>query len=85
MSITSYLDFVFYFSKNEILTFDVDVLQETNLGYLKFEQMIENAKAKHKIIPGERAITDTGKPLIEICNEFGLKDLKEVLERIETK
>ena len=31
------------------------------------------------IIPGEQSKTDTGKSLIEICEELGLKDLKEEL------
>ena len=40
VSLNSYLDFVFYFSKNKELTVNVDVLRNTHLDPKKFEQMI---------------------------------------------
>ena len=76
ISLNAYLDFVNYLNKNKNLTFDVDVLGQTDLGPEIFEQMIENAKTKHMIIQGKQSKTKTGKPLTYICDELGLKDLK---------
>ena len=46
--------------------------------------MIQNAKVKKLIIQGKNSRTDSGISLIRICDELGLKKLKQELNQIES-
>lgn len=80
VSLNVFLNFIDSLSKNKELIVEVDVLRkDTKFDFKLFERMIENAQIKNKIIKNKPMITDTGKSLIKICEEFNLKQLKNRL------